>query len=218
VSPPRPLEIDLDLPEEESDDGRPPGSAWLPLEDDERTLRWVSRAAWTVLLLAFLVFLVRGADRTVRPRLIPTGGAVPSHTVSGFSEVAFTVSGAKVPPAQAKNKHCALYANTEKQRERGLMNRRDLGGYDGMIFQFPAPTMTPFYMKDTLIPLSIAWFSGTGAFINQTDMVPCVGTASCQLYNPSAPYTLAIEVVKNDLARLQIGPGTIIRWGGPCGV
>ena len=213
----RPFEIDLDLPEEESGERRAPGPIWRRLEDDETSVRWISRAAWTVLLLALAVFLIRGADRTVRPKLIPVGGAIPSHTVPGFNEVAFTVGGPKIPPDQGKIKHCALLASTEAQRERGLMNRQNLGGYEGMVFQFTTPTLTPFYMKDTLIPLSIAWFSPQGKWLSSKDMLPCATGANCPLYYPPGPYTVALEVVQGYLTPLGVGSGTVVTVGGPCG-
>lgn len=217
MSPTRPLEIDLDLPEVDADERRAPRSVWSLLDDEEKTARWISWAAWTVLLLAVGVFLVRGADRAVRPKLIPAGGPIPSHTVPGFSEVGFIIGGPKIPPDQAKLKHCALLANSEAQREKGLMNRRDLGGYEGMVFQFPGPTMTPFYMKDTLIPLSLAFYSPAGKWLGSKDMVPCAAGSNCPFYYPPGPYTQAIEVVQGYLPTLGVGPGTSITVGGPCG-
>ena len=62
-------------------------------------------------------------------------------------------------------------------------------------------------MKDTVLPLSIAFFAGDGAFVSATDMEPCPPTAeSCPLYQADGPYTDAIEVVQGDLlARHRLG-------------
>lgn len=152
-----------------------------------------------VLGLGVAVFVVRGADRTAPPRLV--------RNVPGFSQIAFRVGSS--PP------RCALLALTTEQQNRGLMNRHDLGGYDGMIFQFPQPTTTQFYMKDTLIPLSIAWFDASGHFVSSTDMAPCV-TATCPLFSAAAPYTTAIEVAQGRLGQLGIGAGSSISVGGGC--
>jgi len=112
---------------------------------------------------------------------------------------------------------CALLANTEAQRGLGLMNRRDLAGYDAMVFLWPAPTTEAFYMKNTIIPLSVAWFDQSTHFVSETDMAPCPPEiVSCPLFSASAPYTVAIEVPQGGLARLGISPGSSITLGGPC--
>jgi uncharacterized membrane protein (UPF0127 family) len=121
-----------------------------------------------------------------------------------------------VPVGVSREKHCALLANTEPERERGLMNRRDLGGYDGMIFGFPHADRVGFYMKDTVIPLSIAWFDPAGRFVSAADMVPCPPGEDCPLYYPAAAASTAIEVERGHLAGLGIGPGATISVSGPC--
>ncbi|HSS09591.1 MAG TPA: DUF192 domain-containing protein, partial [Acidimicrobiales bacterium] len=144
------------------------------------------------------------------------GGSVPSRAVPGFDQVAFKVHRSVVPATSSQPKRCALLANTESERARGLMNRRDLAGYEGMIFEFTQAGLDPFYMKDTLIPLSIAWFDDSGRFVSATDMVPCSQGTQCQLYYPAAPARLAIEVRQGQLSALGIGPGSTISIGGPC--
>jgi len=175
------------------------------------TARRLTLAIGVVLALGVAIFLIRGADRTVRPRLVPHAGSSASR-VAGFNQVAFRISrpGAAGPP-----RRCALLALTTAQQNQGLMNRRDLAGYDGMIFQWTQPTTSQFYMKDTLIPLSIAWFDASGQFVSSTDMPPCV-TADCPLFSASAPYTTAIEVARGRLSQLGIGAGSIISVGGGC--
>jgi len=96
------------------------------------------------------------------------------------------------------------------------MNRTNLAGYDGMLFQFSAPTTVDFYMKDTLIPLSIAWFDGSGHFVSATDMTPCPTQDNCPLYGAASPYTDALEVPEGGLGRLGIGPGSVLTVGGSC--
>lgn len=96
------------------------------------------------------------------------------------------------------------------------MNRTDLAGYDGMLFEFPAPTTTQFYMKDTLISLSIAWFDAGGHFVSATDMTPCLTAAVCPLYQAAAPYTVALEVPAGQLGHLGVGTGSSMTVGGSC--
>ena len=117
------------------------------------------------------------------------------------------------------DEHCLWSADTTAERERGLMGVTDpnLGGHPGMLFRFTAPTTTGFWMKDTLLPLSVAWFDAAGRFIDQSDMVPCPsGAASCPVSRPSGAYTEAIEVPQGRLADLGIERGSTIAVGGPC--
>jgi uncharacterized membrane protein (UPF0127 family) len=170
-----------------------------------------------VIVLALGVFLVQGANRPRRPELLPAGAAIPARGVAGFGEVGFRVENPFIPAALAGRTRCALLAATTSQRSEGLMHRRDLAGYDGMVFEFDGPTTDGFYMKDTVIPLSIAWFSQGGRFVSSTTMPPCPkSTASCPVYSAAAPYSVAIEVAAGRLPGLGIGPGSAITVGGPC--
>jgi uncharacterized membrane protein (UPF0127 family) len=217
-------EIDLSLPGE-TDEGPRPGrrrshrprhrarqpSSFLSGTVTDDLIR---RAAWVILALSLAVFLLRGVDRVRRPVLVPSDKAAPSARVPGFDEVAFQVTPVGSQPGSKR--HCALLASTTPQRNKGLMFRRDLAGYDGVIFQWTAPSTDQFWMKDTLLPLSIAWFDASGRFISATDMAPCPNNTTCPLYGASRAYTVAIEVMKGGLAGLGIGPNTTIAMGGSC--
>jgi uncharacterized membrane protein (UPF0127 family) len=63
-------------------------------------------------------------------------------------------------------------ARTDAQRERGLMKRKSLGSREGMLFVFEADQRLAFWMKDTLVPLSIAFLSSEGRILQIEDMVP----------------------------------------------
>ncbi len=77
---------------------------------------------------------------------------------SGFSSVATTIT----KPDGTVCETCMLLAATEAERERGLMGVTSLGGYDGMVFRYDEPTTGAYWMKDTVMPLSIAFFGGDG--------------------------------------------------------
>ena len=66
----------------------------------------------------------------------------------------------------------AELAQTEEQREIGLMFRQALGTNDGMIFVFDQPGQQCFWMKNTLIPLDAAFIGDDGAVINIERMAP----------------------------------------------
>ena len=53
------------------------------------------------------------------------------------------------------------------------MGREDIGSHDGMAFAFGEPTARAFWMKDTLIPLSIAFWDEDGRIMAILDMQPC---------------------------------------------
>jgi uncharacterized membrane protein (UPF0127 family) len=84
-------------------------------------------------------------------------------------------------------------ADTGAEREHGLMGRRELAGDSGMAFVFPEDTKAPFWMKDTLIPLSIAFYDDAGRIVRILDMKPCRANP-CPLYDPERTYRGALEV------------------------
>ena len=82
-------------------------------------------------------------------------------------------------------------ADTEDLRQQGLMNRSSLQGGSGMIFIFQKPDMLGFWMKNTRIPLSIAFVSSEGEILNIEDMNPhdmttvkSLGDAKCAIEVP----------------------------------
>jgi uncharacterized membrane protein (UPF0127 family) len=84
-------------------------------------------------------------------------------------------------------------ADTSAERERGLMGRTSLRPDDGMVFLFDEPTDARFWMKDTLMPLSIAFWDDAGTIVGIRDMDPCAADP-CLTYASPAPYVGALEV------------------------
>ena len=157
------------------------------------------------------VLVIQLGRRTSRSTAGSGSGARPSR-VAGFDQIGFSVRAAD----GKTSRHCALLALSTAQQNQGLMNRQDLAGYDGMLFEFSQPTTVPFYMKDTLINLSIAWFNAAGHFVSATDMPPCGSAADCPLYFSDAPYTVALEVAQGQLGRVGVSPGSTLSIGGSC--
>jgi uncharacterized protein len=87
-------------------------------------------------------------------------------------------------------------ADTPEERERGLMNRTSLGPDEGMVFLFgdvaDGPVTSAFWMKDTLIPLSIAFWDEGGRIVGIRDMDPCTADP-CPTYSSPKPYIGALE-------------------------
>jgi uncharacterized protein len=84
-------------------------------------------------------------------------------------------------------------AETPEQRRFGLMFRESLGERSGMVFLFFETTTGSFWMKNTVIPLSIAFFDSDGIIRAILDMEPCKNEP-CRLYHPGVSYTGALEV------------------------
>ena len=84
-------------------------------------------------------------------------------------------------------------ADTQEEREVGLMNRESLPAGAGMIFLFDEDNVGGFWMKDTLIPLSIAFADADGTILSILDMDPCEADP-CEIYDPGVPYRSALEV------------------------
>lgn len=78
-------------------------------------------------------------------------------------------------------------------RAKGLMGVREMGKLQGMVFLDTVLHRGSFYMKNTLIPLDIAFWDSAGTIVDILQMVPCE-TDPCPTYKPSADYVGAIEV------------------------
>jgi uncharacterized membrane protein (UPF0127 family) len=86
----------------------------------------------------------------------------------------------------------ALIADTNAERRRGLAGRRRLARDAGMAFLFSRPVRVAFWMKDTRIPLSIAFWGRRGRIVAIMDMSPC-RSRGCPSYRPAVPYQGALE-------------------------
>ena len=93
-------------------------------------------------------------------------------------------------------------ADTNDERALGLMGRTSLPEDAGMIFVYPEPTEGGYWMKNTLIPLSIAFYDVDGTILRILDMEPC-RSDPCRVYDPGVRYAGALEV----------NQGAFERWG-----
>ena len=97
-------------------------------------------------------------------------------------------------------------AETEPARQRGLMDRTSLGRDSGMAFLFDSPVQVGFYMKDTLIPLSIAFWDQNLRIVTILDMAPCRADP-CPDYFAQRPFVGAVEANQGFFAEHGIGVG-----------
>ncbi len=101
-------------------------------------------------------------------------------------------------------------ADTDRARRVGLQHRRRLAPGAGMAFVFDRPTTAGFWMKDTLIPLDIAYWSQGGRVVAILHMTPCIGDP-CPLYVPGHPYVGAVEANRGFFGQHCVAPGDIVR-------
>lgn len=97
----------------------------------------------------------------------------------------------------------AELALTETERERGLMFRDSLADGAGMLFVFPADQRLTFWMKDTKIPLSIAYISHDGTIRDILDMKPF----SLDSVGSSQSVRYALEVPQGYFGRIGAAVG-----------
>ena len=91
-------------------------------------------------------------------------GMIPALVLaSGLPTRTLTIAGSKLT---------VEVASTPETRETGLMNRFSLQQDHGMLFVFEQAQPQAFWMKNTYIPLSIAFVDGSGRILNIEDMRP----------------------------------------------
>ena len=101
-------------------------------------------------------------------------------------------------------------ADTEQERTRGLMGREELSPDAGMLFLVDEPVLSAFWMKNTLIPLSIAFWGPDERIFRILDMDPC-RAAPCPLYDPRGAWVGALEVNQGFFQEHDVEVGDAVR-------
>lgn len=104
----------------------------------------------------------------------------------------------------------AEVALTPQQRAIGLMHRKEMPQHQGMLFVFERPEVQCFWMKNTLIPLSIAFLADDGSIVNVAQMKAQSLDSHCS----SQPVRFALEMNEGWFAKKGMGPGSKIN-GAP---
>ena len=97
----------------------------------------------------------------------------------------------------------AEVASDFSTRARGLMQRKGLAPNTGMLFVFDAPSEQCMWMKNTYIPLSVAFIDADGTIINIADMEPHSEQTHCS----ARPALYALEMTRGWFAERGIKPG-----------
>ena len=137
----------------------------------------------TILLLALLIGLLSGA-LAQQPPLPTTDLTLGMHRIR------------------------AEVANGMDSRMQGLMYRKSMAQNSGMVFVFDENAAHCMWMKNTLIPLSVAFLGEDGAIINIADMQPHSEQSHCA----ARPARYALEMNKDWFVQRGIKPG--MKLGG----
>ena len=106
----------------------------------------------------------------------------------------------------------AELALTPEQHQIGLMHRTSLGSNEGMLFAFDRPGQQCFWMKNTLIPLQIAFVADDGTVVNLAEMKPQSLDSHCS----TRPVRFVLEMNTGWFSKRGIKPGSQLR-GEPFG-
>jgi uncharacterized membrane protein (UPF0127 family) len=98
----------------------------------------------------------------------------------------------------------AEFADTEAKKERGLMFRKSLPEYSGMLFVFDPPAQATFWMKNTRIPLSIGFIDREGRILEIRSMKPFDQTIISSISNRVA-YALEVNLGWFDRHGVRLG-------------
>ena len=101
----------------------------------------------------------------------------------------------------------AEVAATDSARQQGLMFRKSMGTNEGMVFVFDKPARLCMWMKNTYLPLSVAFLDGEGRILNIEDMQPLTSDSHCAL----KPARYALEMNQGWFAKKNISPGAQVR-------
>jgi uncharacterized membrane protein (UPF0127 family) len=105
----------------------------------------------------------------------------------------------------------AEIARSQEERNQGLMHRKKVPEGEGMLFIFERDEVLSFWMKNTLVPLSIAFIASDGRIIEIKDMRP----GDLNSVNSSRSLRYALEVPQGWFSRAGVRPGDVIRYTLP---
>ena len=100
----------------------------------------------------------------------------------------------------------AEVAHTQSTRMTGLMHRRTMPPQRGMLFVFDEARTHCMWMKNTYIPLSVAFLDDGGRIINVADMQPHAEDNHCA----TRPARYALEMNLGWFRSRNLGPGTVL--------
>ncbi len=123
-----------------------------------------------------------------------------------FCAVACAPGVEKIALAIERERFDVEVARSDAQRAKGLMGRTALGPREGMLFVFDRDQHLEFWMKDTRIPLSIAFLSVEGRILEIVDMAPF----SQKVVRSRLSSRYALELRQGEFREIGAGEGTFV--------
>ena len=137
---------------------------------------------------------------------------------SSFAAVVTAILSLLADPASAQQKFQVIpltagmhviqaeLAANDKDRQQGLMFREKMGPNEGMVFVFDAPATVCMWMKNTPLPLAVAFIDEAGKIVNIEDMKPQTTESHCA----KKPVRYALEMNQGWFKQKNIKPGALI--------
>ncbi len=100
----------------------------------------------------------------------------------------------------------AQVAQTPEQRQIGLMYRKEMQQFEGMLFVFEQPNQQCFWMKNTFLPLTAAFVADDGAIVNLADMKPQTTDSHCS----AKPVRYVLEMNQGWFDKKGIKAGAVL--------
>ncbi len=98
-------------------------------------------------------------------------------------------------------------ATDETSRAAGLMRRASLATNTGMLFVFPRAQQVAFWMKETSLPLSVAYINGTGRIVEIHDLEPF---NEHSVFSSSSNIVYVLEVTRGWFLKNQVLAGDLV--------
>jgi uncharacterized membrane protein (UPF0127 family) len=169
-----------------------------------------------VVVAALVLAAVGCSDQRPTGGAPTTAGSSEAPTVTGSDGAAAPAGGTLAPSEPFARDTVELQApggravsvpvyvaDEPRTRRRGLMERDSLPAAAGMLFTYQRDSRGGFYMKNTEIPLSIAFYDVSGRILEVLRMQPCTAEP-CQVYDPGVAYRGALEVNQGYFERIGL--------------
>jgi uncharacterized membrane protein (UPF0127 family) len=161
------------------------------------------------LALALLLLAAAACDGDVAPASSPSGSPPPPVSATPPSGATFGRGTVSIQTSSGPVTFAVEVAESSEAHAQGLMGRTELAPDAGMIFVFPDEQSRNFWMKDTPIPLTIAFAASTGRIGTILDMEPCTADP-CPLYSSEGSAQFALEVNRGRLGELGVETGDVM--------
>ena len=155
-----------------------------------------------VAVLAWLLASAAGLVGGDNPPAMTDPRAATTSAGAAPATVAYRLE----PPAGAPRTVRLEVAADPAARARGLMGRRQVPEGTGMVFLYPEDVAEAYWMKNTLVPLSIAFVAADGQVVSVAEMTPCAADP-CPRYTPAGPYRYAVELAAGSFGDAGVGAG-----------